>query len=519
VYTSVPRTELIDALIHIRALYRQVRPTNDREQRAQERLEVTIKDLLSNLPRTNEHPTLKTLLEVAEIYSLTLDGAHRLFGYDLDRLWEYDLQLNRGRTHIFESYSFSRDRLIDLPSRLAPFETFSTDALLNDLVSEWHTDLPMRVLEGDGWHRPGTFYVHIGTEDSLGSSVPPGAIAQVEPVGRDEALRPNPRRMYLLQFGNGYRCSRCVATAGKLRLFSSARTYRGREEFIYPGGVRLAGRVRLFAMSLPLPEYSLLDTLPDYTRSADLILPWEHLSRDRLFATKHRRFLRSQNEQLIVQEFLNNALNAKLSARSERRYRRATSSEPHVNGLIHLTLAHAARYTDALRTDGSLFSDKGRFSLETLLKANSLQESLNLQSHVSPPTPREVWEARRKEVTEWPPLLSMQFPRLRHLGDRIVRLAKGSAIHGLDPEIGAGSWMLLENIRETPDTHSDRRKIGWSRPIYVLRRGIEIFSGYLEKYENRYALLGSTTGSEVKVTFEADELPQLNRVAGIAIPV
>jgi hypothetical protein len=79
--------------------------------------------------------------------------------------------------------------------------------------------------------------------------------------------------------------------------------------------------------------------------------------------------------------------------------------------------------------------------------------------------------------------------------------------------------MLLENIRETPDTHSDRRKIGWSRPIYVLRRGIEIFSGYLEKYENRYALLGSTTGSEVKVTFEADELPQLNRVAGIAIPV
>jgi hypothetical protein len=519
VYRPVPRTELIDALIHIRALFRQFKPENEREQRAQERREVAIKDLLSNLPRTNEHPTLKTLMEVAEVCLLTLDGAHRLFGYDLDRLWEYDFRLNRGRTHIFESYSFSRDRLIDVPSRLAPFDAFSTDALLNDLVSEWHTDLPMRVLEGDAWRRPGTFYVRIGTEDSLGSSIPPGAIAQVEPIGRDEALRPNPRRIYLLQFGNGYRCSHCVATPGKLRLFSSAKTYRGRQEFVYPGGVHLAGRIRLCAMSLPVPEYPHLDTLPDYTRSAELILPWEHLSRDRLFATKHRRFQRSKEEELSVQEFLKSELNAKLSARSERRYRRATSSEPHVNGLIHLTLAHVARYTDALRTDGSLFSDKGRFSLESLLKTTSLQESLNLQSVVSPPTPKEVWEARRKEVAEWPPLLSIQFPRLRHFGDRIVRLAKGSAIHGLDPEIGAGSWMLLENIRETPDTHSDRRKTGWSRPIYVLRRGIEIFSGHLEKDENRYALLGSTTGNEVKVTFDADELSQLNRVAGVAIPV
>jgi hypothetical protein len=272
-------------------------------------------------------------------------------------------------------------------------------------------------------------------------------------------------------------------------------------------------------MRLPVPEFPLLDSLPHYTRYADLILPWEHLSRDRLFATKHTRFQRSTEEELSIQEFLKSALNAKLSARSERRYRRATSSEPHVNGLIHLTLAHVSRYTDSLRTGDLLFSDKGRFSLETLLNARSLEESLGFEPDLPPPTPSEVWEAQRKEVAEWPPLLSMKFPRLSHWGDRIVRLAKGSAILGLDPGIGAGSWMLLEKIRETPDPHSDRRKTGWSRPIYVLRRGIEIFCGYLERDENRCALLSSATENEVKVTFDADELSQLSRVAGIAVPV
>ena len=103
-YTPVSRTEIIDALIHIRDLYRRIRPFDEQSLRAHERREASIRDLLSNLPRTNEHPTLKTLLEIAETCSLTLDGAHRLFGYDLGQILGYDLRLNGGRTHIKSSY-------------------------------------------------------------------------------------------------------------------------------------------------------------------------------------------------------------------------------------------------------------------------------------------------------------------------------------------------------------------------------------------------------------------------------
>jgi hypothetical protein len=480
-----------------------------------ERREAATKDLLSNLPRTDEHPTLRTLIEIAEIYSLTLEGAHRLFGYDLRELRKWDLYLNGDRTHIFESYPFERDMLIDLPSRFAPPQSFTTNAFLRNLVLEWQTDVPLRTLEEQGWEQPGTFYVHVGTKDSRGSSVPAGATALVEPIAGSEKKLPNPRSIYLLQFGNGYRCSHCVASNGRLRLFSTGKTYLGREDFAYPGSVRIVGRIRMFAMSLPAPEY----TAPIYRLpgGADLILPWEHRTRDRLFLTKHRRFRRSKAGEAFVHEFLNERLQVRLSGRSERRYRRPTPSDPHVNGLIHLALAHMARYSDALRTGGSWHSDRARFSLESILHAHSLEEVLASQGSVALPTPRDVWEARREEFGGWPPLLSIGFPNLRQWEDRIVRLAEGSDLAGLDPTLGPGSLLLLEHISSLPDSQFEGTKSGWSRPIYVLRRGLQIICGHLERNGSDCAISGAH--GQIKASFRPDDLASLSQVAGVAVPV
>jgi hypothetical protein len=518
VYSQVPRSAIIEALTYIRNLYRRIEPSSESELRAFERREAATADLLSNLPRISEHPTLRTLLEIAEIYSLTLEGAHRLFGYDLQKFSEYDLHLNGSRTRIVESYPFERDLLIDLPLRLAPREAFARDAFLHDLVVEWQTGFPIKVLEQESWSKRGAFYVHVGTEDSLGSSIPPGAMALVEPIDQNEASRPNPRRIYLLQFGNGYRCSHCVATRGRLHLFTSGRTYLGREEFFpYPGSVRIAGRVRMFAVSLPVPDYPLLHVLPRTERYAELILPWEQSSRDRLLATKHRRFRRSKEQERLVQDFLKAELGAKLSGRSERRYRSPTQSAPHVNALLHLTLAHVARYTDSLRADGSFRSDEGRFSLESLLTAGRIEDLLVQSRSPHAPVPSDVWEQLRKEFVEWPPLLSMRFSPLRQWGGNIIRLAEGSAVSGLNPSIQPGSWMLLEKPLGIPDTRAETAKIGWARSLYLFRRGLENFYGYLDKAGDQYALL-SDTGGAAKITFGEDQLFALSRVAGIAVP-
>jgi len=231
VYRPVTRGEIADALVHIRDLYRQIAPSNEQQYRAAERRDVRIKNLLSNLPRTKEHPTLNTVDEVADMARLTTEGAHRLFGYNLTKIRNYDLRLNSGRTHIVETYAFDRDRLIDLPLEFESDEAFRFGGLLGDMVSKWQTGIPIRVLEEAGWLGSGKFFVHIGTEDSLGSTLPPGSLALVEPIEDDEKFHPSPRATYLLQFGNGYRCSRCVVSRGKLQLLASERTYLGTENF------------------------------------------------------------------------------------------------------------------------------------------------------------------------------------------------------------------------------------------------------------------------------------------------
>ncbi len=516
-YSPVPRSEICDSLIHIRDLYRQLKPRNDRDLRAHEQRETSIRYLLSNLERTSNHPTLKTVLEIREICGLTLEGAHRLFGYELEQIRACDLQLNGGRTHIVESYPFGRDQRIDLPARLASHEALTRDRALREVVTEWQTSVPIKTVEEKPWSQPGVFYVHVGLEDSLGSSIPPGATALVEPIDQDEALRPNPRRIYLLQFGNGYRCSHCVATQGRLHLFSSGRAYLGREAFSFPGSVRVAGRIRMFAMSLPVPQNSSLTVLPRSERGADLLLPWEHPSRDRLLATKHKRFRRSKEQEEFVRDFLRTKLHGNLSQRSERRYRYPTLSEPHIDALLHLTLSHAARYTDALRAGGSIRSDRGRFSLESLLAVERMEDLLDQSRSTRSPAPADVWDELRKQWVEWPPLLSIAFPHLSQWDERIIRLAEGFAIDGLEPPIAPGSWILVEQPRESPDPRREGSKSGWSRPLYTIRREMKQILGYLTREGDQYALLSN---GEAKTVFGTGEMTDsLKRIAGVAVPV
>jgi hypothetical protein len=187
--------------------------------------------------------------------------------------------------------------------------------------------------------------------------------------------------------------------------------------------------------------------------------------------------------------------------------------------LIYFTVANFARYTDALRTGGSLITDTGRFSLETLLNARRWADVLATTPEVRLPQPVEAWEVYRTELVEWTPLLSQKFPELRLWSDRALRLANEYAIQGLDPAIAPGSWMFLENAPAIPDIQYEQRKSGWSRPIYVLRRGLETVCGYLERDGSGYALLSSAYGYGSKTTFVRDELKNLWRAGCVLIPV
>lgn len=518
-YTPTGSNEVIERVEHIRRLLRQFRPRDEPERLTYERRERRLKDLITNLRRANSRAMVQTLDDLEAECLLTKGGAYRLFGYELDAIREYDLFLNGGRTHIVESYIFERDLLVELPLELAPANTFTRNGLLSTLVRKWQSDLPLRVLDRLGWRHPGTFYVHIGTEDSLGSSLPPGATALVEPIGEDEARRPNPLVTYLLQFRNGYRCSRCVATGSRLHLLTTDRSYRGPEQYLYPGAVRIAGRIRGFALELPSPEFASLRGVWTYPGNAELILPWEHDSRWKLLATKRKRFVRSPEEQLRVETLLGTKLHANLSDRTRRRYRRDTASEPHADALIQMSVEHFARYSDLLRSGGRGLHDSNRFSLEAMLKANRLADLAGIRAEARAPTPAEVWEDRRRELGEYSALFALKFPKPSVLADHVIRLAKDTEIPGLEPRIKAGSWMALDKIQAIPDTETDARKRGWARPLYAWYRGVDTVLGYLDRAGSSFHLLPQHGSHITPMTFDYGELSDLWRVSGVLVPM
>jgi hypothetical protein len=518
-YRPIARSEIFDALVHLRDLYRKTSRASNAQYLAHERREVTTKNLLSNLHRMKEHPTLHTVLEVADIFSLTLSGAHQLFGYDLEEMKRYDLQWNGGRTHIIESYPFDQDLKIDLPAELGN-KTLANAASLGELVQTWQTGIPIGTLIDDaGWQKPGVFYVRVGTEDSVGSNLPPGAVALVEPIEQAEQMRPNPKSIYLLQFGDGYRCSGCVVSRGKLLLLISAKTYRGPQSFEYPGVVRIAGKIRMFALALPAIEHTSLQTLYPAHPSAPLILPWEHRSIDRLFATGHQRFQRSKQERQRMGEVLASVFRRGLSGRTERRYRQATASQPHVDALMQLTLLNRARYTDALRALRVLRPERGRFSLAALLRVDHLEKLPPTIARAHPPHPDEIWTAFRKAYGEWPSLLSMENPNLRSWSDRVVRLPAGNWVRGLEPPVVGGSFLLLREIGRVHEPPINKGAASWFRPLYAVRKEDEILCGSLWRDGRRYVFRSNSHRGEETLTFHDYELDRIRKVTGIAVPV
>jgi hypothetical protein len=520
VYYPVATSEIIERVEHIRNLLRRRGPEGSGARLADERREQRLKDLISNLRRTQSRAMVQTLYDLETHCLLTRDGAYRLFGYSLDAMRELDLLLNGRRTHIIESYVYERDFPVELPLELASSSAFRQDNLLSDLVLQWQDSLPIRVLHRNGWRRPGMFYVHVGTEDSLGSSIPPGATAMVEMISSEELAQPNPRHVYLLQFRNGYRCCRCVLTRGRLQFFQMERTYSGPEEVPYPSNlVRIVGRVRCFAITLPLSLPRGLQPLSAFAGNADLILPWEHRTRSELFGTKYRRFVRRDEERTTVQQYLQHALHTHLSERTRQRYRGNTISDPHADVLMQLTVEGMARFSDTMRLGGYRLQDSSRNSLEAMLAMRSSSELHEPKREAAVPHPLDVWDQQVQEIGEYSALFAMKFPRPSAIADRVLRLGHSRLVAGADAQLGTGSFLLMESMTTLPDLENKSDSSGWSRPLYAIRRGVEIVLGHIRRDGSRLQLVPETGRYGDPVTFTVRELNQLHRIAGAVVPV
>ena len=518
-YEHVPVRRVIDEVSHIYRLYRDsgISASEDLE-RQQARL-FFLRSLINNLKHERSRPSARALIELSKHTQLAIGGSFRLLGYKLDELRQADRVLNGHRTRIIESYPFHRDRGIDLPHVLSATDALDRSVFVSDAVVRWQRDLPIRVLQGSSWQRKGTFYVQLGTEDHQAlSGLPPGAILLIEPVSIKEHVEPEPQVIYCLQFGNGYRCAGCSVTKGKLVLSALDYSYGGRYEYLYPGEVRIVGRARGFATSLPTFTSKIRD-IPRTRSSAPMLLPWEQPNLSSLLRTKRWRFGLNEETLHRANPILESVVGTGLSPRTLRRYEHDTPSIPHANALLALTLFHSARISDVLRLLGFEKDEPSQFSLITWLEANRLDELPGKGILATIPEPRNRWYKLLEEWGEWPALLSMAIPRMAQLQHRLLRIRSHATFGGLDPILRPGTIVFIEERRNWPDTQADRRVSGWDRPIYAIRHRQEVLCGYLDSDDRHIALIPHPRSLARRVSFLRHQVEMVGKVIAVASPL
>ena len=477
-------------------------------------------DLLSNLRQFGSTPTPRQLQALKQRLSLTIGGAFRLFGYRLDKMRGVEALLNAGRTRFVESYPFHRDRPVDLPGALGHEGAFQHTAFLSDLVVCWQQGVPIRAIRGPHWRKDGFLYAQLGSSDTRAMpKIPPGSYIAIRLIGEQERQNPNPERMYFLQHGNGYLCCGCAVRQHKLSIITEDRNYAGPHEFLYPGEVRIVGRVASFGVRLPLAEPSLI--LPRRTyKPAPLILPWEHTSLRDLVSAERQRFGITEAHLAMASDILESRLGASISARTLRRYEQEKERMPRTAVLIGLALINSLRFTDVLRIL-DLWSDESQHhSLDAMMSATTFDDLPRGFPPAAAPDPVSRWQSWLDEWGEWPTLLSMAMPDLGQWGKRILRINQSACFKGLDPLVAPHSVVVLDESKVTPPSRAENHRHNWDRPIFAIRHEGKTFCGYLEAHGSNLVLLPHPSASGTpRMVFRRRQVEILGQIVAVASPL
>lgn len=518
-YKPASTRVMLDQLEHVRSLYRGLQPASNADWQTQRERERFGKYLARNIRVGRHQPTVRTILEMKRHFGMSMEAAYLFFGFRLQEIQTLDFRLNGMRTRYIESYRFQRDRRIDLPLRLEE-RAFLRPALMREAVTSWQHGVSVRQLERAEWFPHRVRYAQIGFEDSLTSPLPAGAIVSVESVLKEEIHSPDPRGIYMLQFGNGYRCCGYTLKGQRLVLLPYRAYGTLPLEFVLDKDVRVIGRINSFALRLARRRlHGQLHDLPMTHKSAPLVDPWTHPSLRRLFAAGEARLYRPHAYWRKVLPTLEAELGVHVSERTIRRYCEGEETEartlPLAGHLIGLALRFGPSFSDVLRVVfQSVDFDEGLYSLEELLRVDNLGELEEADSFIEPPYPEQVWLQLFGELGRWSPLVPGWFPALSSLQSRVLRIHAGEHFQGIAPLLSTGSWLLLNQDSEWIEDIPDDDEIGWNKRLYVLRKGNHVFCGHLRHDDGRWYLVTQPGNRRVYTPIPTRELGELRRVEG-----
>lgn len=517
VYEPVSAHRKADMLSHLMLLARsRLQATGLSGHRVRDTLNP---DLIANIRRFGYTPSPRQLHEISQQLSLTIGGAFKLFGYSLEGVRNLDFVLNGTRTRLIDTFPFYSDRPVDLPAVLGDQSTFRETMFLADIVRSWRRGVPIRSIRGPNWRRQRLLHAQLGTTDGMAlPAIPPGSIIAIAEIAQNERRKPDPNRYYFLQHHTGYCCCRCIVDQRRLLLITDGQKVDTSQEFLYPGQVRIIGRVISFATRLPVPEPQLL-AYRMLQSKAPLVLPWEHPSLGSLLSSEKRRFGFTEAHLNEIGDVLEEQLGLRVSSRTLRRHERGAASTPRASVLLALAAVHSLRLSDVLKLLNLWRPEVHQHSLASLMGVKSLNELPSSFDPPSAPEPESQWQELLEQWREWPTLLSMTFPHLADRRHRLLRLNPSKRFPGLSPMIRPGSFAFIEEEDKSPPRNGPTGQDVWNRPIYAVRFQGEILWGYLEGSDTHLALQAHPSAGVPRLHSPRSRVQILGRVIAIASPL
>ena len=476
-------------------------------------------DLISNIRQFGYTPSLPHLHSISQHLDLSIGGAFKLFGYNLEKMRHLDFLLNGARTRLIDTYPFYRDRPVDVPEILGDASALKQNSFLSDVVRSWRHGIPARLIRGPNWRRQRLIYAQIGTNDRMALPIiPPGSVVAICEITDSEHQRPAPDRFYFFQHRSGYSCCRCLVEKHRLLLITGGEKVNIPQEFVYPGDVRIVGRVISFAVRLPIPKPRPVFA---HARKSDtpLLLPWEHRSLSSLLSAERQRFGITEAHLTDLRPAIAEQLGVALSSRTLRRHEHNGDRFPRTAVLLAMTAMLSLRTSDVLRLLLPWSSEKQRFSLTTLMRVTKADDLPRSFDPPPAPEPAAQWQELLDEWREWPSLISMTLPDLGAHRENFLRLHQSGRFRGLSPLLRSGSVVVVDDRDVSPPRNGSIEHEGWNRGIYVLRHQGEALCGYLESTETHVALQPHPLAGVPRLLLPRIRSQIIGRVIAVASPV
>ncbi len=199
---------------------------------------------LADIENKGTLPTVYRLYSLCAIYRLEIREVLRWYGLDLAGLPADAMEVGLERTHLIR-FGLPEEMTADVPLSLDPVVDLRRTTYLSRMVQRWGT-LPLGLLKALDLkkHRYGL----IGTEDwSMYPLLPPGSLVLVDEA-RNKVVESGwesefERPVYLLEHRDGYACSWCHLSGGRLVLQPHPASMCSAHVYNHPSDIEVIGQV------------------------------------------------------------------------------------------------------------------------------------------------------------------------------------------------------------------------------------------------------------------------------------